>query len=196
MAGRTISRMLLFFAGPSVLASVFILFFPLSGCGSKREPAFSKEISPDLAVTTLEKSDIQAVASALQFQGTILMGFELAMRHPVTEPTLQMIAAVREQAVSRGRDLDALVQLKHTPVPENLGTQNSSLISALEQAHSKSWDAAVMTFFRVAHTTGMRVMRDLADRAEDPDVRAFAARQLPGIVAMRRHLDELPKKTP
>ncbi|HEX3134864.1 MAG TPA: hypothetical protein VHX44_14960, partial [Planctomycetota bacterium] len=59
-----------------------------------------------------------------------------------------------------------------------------------------AWDPAVIAFLRETHTQAMRLMRDMADRAKDPDVRDFAKRQLPGIVATLHELDQLAKVEP
>lgn len=174
-----------------VLSSSF-----MSSCGSQREQPFSTEPSPDIEVTTLEQPDIDAVANVIQFQGTILMGADLAARQTVSVPISNLLEAVREQSLSRGRDLDALVRLKNAPAPTSLGRQNSEFIDALGQTDNRAWDPAIVSFFRTIHTNGLRLMRDMADRSQDPDVRAFAQRQLSGIVATLHHLDQLAEHAP
>lgn len=168
----------------------------LSGCSSRRESAFSQPPAPDLAVTTLESSDIEAVAGVMQFQGTILMGCDLAVQKPLSTQVIRLVDNVRDQYRSRARDLDAVVRLKNAPAPENLGQQNSMLIDALSQTDPMTWDPAVLTFLRATHTHAMRLLRDMADRAKDPDVRDFATRQLSGIVATLRDLDHLAQVEP
>lgn len=163
----------------------------LGGCSRSRESAFSQKPVPDLAVTTLEVADMETVASLMQFQGTIRMGCDLAIKNPLPTLLIRLVDSVRDQYQSRARDLEALVRLKNAPMPENLGKQNSMLIDELSQTNPLAWDPAVVTFLRAVHTRAMRLMRDMADNAKDPDVREFAARQLPGVVSTLQQLDHL-----
>jgi predicted outer membrane protein len=166
------------------------------GCSTRRASPFAEEPSPDLAVTTLEQPDIDTVASVIQMQATIRMGCDLAVQKPLPTPIIRLVDAVREQHLSRGRDLDALVRVKNAPAPENLGRHNSTLIDTLAQTGPTAWDPALITFFRTVHTDVMRVLRDAADRAQDPDVKSFAERQLPGVVSLLHQLDRLTEQTP
>lgn len=175
---------------------VLVTCWVVSGCGTRREPPFAEDLAPDLAVTTLNRPDIDTVASIIQIQGAILMGCDLAVQKPLSTPIITMVETVREQYLSRARDLDALVLVKNAPAPESLGKRNSTLIEALAEADPLGWDAALITFFRTLHTDAMRIMRDAADRSEDPEVKAFAARQLPGTVSMLRRLERMAEQLP
>lgn len=155
----------------------------VSGCGSKRDQPFSQQVTPDLAVTTLEQPDIEIVATSVQLQGVILLGCTLSGRHPLPPAVTGLIGVVREQHVSRGRDLDALVQVKNAPVPKQLGAQHALWLDELGSADPARWSDAVLAFHRTSQTASLRLFRDAADRSPDPDVRAFAARQLRGIMS-------------
>lgn len=166
------------------------------GCGTQRDSPFPEDLAPDLAVTTLNRPDIDTVASIIQIQGAIRMGCELAIQKPLPAPIITMVDAVRERYLSRARDLDALVQVKNAPTPEGLGMRYSTLIDSLAETDPMAWDPALVTFFRTLHTDAMRILRDAADRAEDPDVKAFAARQLPGVVSTLERLERLAGQVP
>ena len=183
------------FARSSYLC-LLVFCLGVSGCGTRPESPFAQEPSPDLAVTTLEQPDIDTVARVIQIQGMLLIGCDLAVRKPLPTSIIRMVDSVREQYLSRARDLDALVRVKNAPTPDNLGLHNSTLIDTLAQTDPLAWDPAVIAFFRDIHSTAMRVMRDAADRSQDPDVQAFAARQLPGIVSTLHRLDQLTERAP
>lgn len=175
---------------------VLVICWLVSACGTRRESPFAEEPAPDLAVTTLEQPDIDTVARVIQIQGAIRMGCDLAVQKPLPTPIIGLVDAVREQCLSRGRDLDALVRVKNAPVPVDLGKRNSALIDTLAHTDPMAWDPALLAFFRTIHTDAMRVMRDAADRAQDPDVQSFAARQLPGIVSTLHQLERLTGEAP
>ena len=175
---------------------VLVICWVVSGCGTRPESPFAQVLAPDLAVTTLTPRDIDTVASIIQIQGTIRMGCDLAEQKPLSTPIMTMVDTVRDQYLSRARDLDALVLVKNAPAPKGLGKRNSTLIATLAEADPMAWDPALITFFRTIYTDAMRILRDATDRSEDPDVKAFAARQLPGIVSMLRRLERLAEQVP
>lgn len=166
------------------------------GCGTQRDPPFREDPAPDLAVTTLDRSDIDTVASVIQIQGAIRMGCELAIQKPLPEPVIIMVDSVRERSLSLARDLDALVLVKNAPVPTGLGMHYTTLIDSLAETDPTAWNPALITFFHTIHTDAMRILRDAADRSEDPDVKAFAARQLPAVVSTLERLDRLAEQVP
>lgn len=175
---------------------VLVICWVVSGCGTRRESPFAEDPPPDLAVTTLARPDIDAVASVVQIQGAILMGCGLAVQKQLSTPMITMVDAVHEQCLSRARDLDALVRVKNAPRPDGLGMRYSTLIDTLAEADPMAWDPALITFFRALHTDAMRILRDAADRSGDPDVQALATRQLPGMVSLLDRLERLSEQTP
>lgn len=168
----------------------------LSACGSRRESPFVQEPSPDLAVTTLEQPDIDLVARAIQLQGTIQLGCELSEQKPMPVPVAKLVATIRDQHRSRGYDLDALVQVKNAPAPELLGKRNSAELETFEKTDIMHWHVATVAFHRMSQTESLRLFRDTADRSHDADVRAFAARQIPGIASTLRLIEQVEKELP
>lgn len=168
----------------------------LSACGSRPESPFVQEPSPDLAVTTLEQPDIDLVARAIQLQGTIQLGCELSEQKPMPVPVAKLVATIRDQHRSRGYDLDALVQVKNAPPPELLGKRNSAELETFEKTDIMHWHVATVAFHRMSQTESLRLFRDAADRSHDADVRAFAARQIPGIASTLRLIEQVEKELP
>lgn len=161
----------------------------LSGCGSQRDSAFTDPPAPDLAVTTLLPVDIELVATVIQLQETLRLG-HLAAEGQRLPPSLQDLAQlVDEQRHSRARDLDQLIVVKHAPVPAGLGPYHRALLEDLTSRPAPEWPAGFMDFQGEVQRELMRVLRAAADRSEDPDVRAFAQRQLPAVVSMLQRIE-------
>ncbi len=176
---------------PLLLALALIV-----ACGRERDSAFSQQPTPDLAVTTLEAPDIERVAIAMQLQGLIQLGGEMTTDRSLSEPVRSLLEVIRDQQISRGRDLDALVRLKHAPAPDHLGKEHSRWLEELRAATDASMPRAVLRFHQAVHKEFFRLMRETADESTDVDARAFAQRRLPGITSTLRLITQVSDQTP
>lgn len=169
----------------------------ISGCGVVHEPPFRAAPfratpEPDLAVTTLDKSDIDRLAALMQVQDAIRRGCDVAGRFPLPEPVQTQMALILDLYLSRERDLGALVTVKHAPKPAPAAAHHSARLQELERTPAANWSRALIVFHRDLQIDALRLLRDAADRSLDPDVQAFAQRQIPAVASALDHLQELP----
>lgn len=162
----------------------------LSACGTQRENAFAEPPSPDLAVTTLTPADIDLVATVVQIQETIRLGHLAAGPQELPASVQELAELIDLQRQSRARDLAQLIRVKHAPVPAELGQGHRALLDRLSTREPKDVPAGFLSFHSEIQRELMRVLRDGADRSEDPDVRAFAQRQLPAVASLLRRIDQ------
>jgi hypothetical protein len=167
----------------------------LSGCGTRTEPPFADKPAPDpdIAVTTLDETDINTVAAVSQLQTTIRRGCELSLTRPLPEPLRILVQDIADQQASRARDFAALVLVKHAPLPEGLPTHHEELLDRLARSGDASQESAastVLAFHRSTQTEALRLLRNAADRSRDPDVQAFAQRQTRGVANILARMDD------
>lgn len=165
----------------------------LSGCGTRTDSPFTEKPTPDIAVTTLDEADIDTVAAVSQLQATIQRGCELSLARPLPEPVRLLVQDIADQQVSRARDLAALVLVKHAPLPDGLPRHHEELLAGLARdARTSGKELAddVIAFHRATQTEALRLLRDAADRSQDPDVRAFGQRQTRGVANILARMDD------
>ena len=159
------------------------------GCSAQRDSPFVVEPSPDLAVTTLQQRDLERVARMLQLEQVLTEGGHLAATRPLPADVAELMEDVQAQQRVRADALDAMVVTKNAPRPQRLDQAHHRRLDALAQAGDRR--AGVLTFQRQVQTEAMRVWRDAADRADDPDVRELATRHLGSFVGTLQRLDRL-----
>ena len=162
----------------------------LSGCGPRREAPFAETPQPDIAVTTLTVDDIETVARMIQIQRTIRRGCDISSLHPLPERLQSLVQHISEQHRWRARDLDALILLKNAPTVHDSPKQHELWLEPFTRATSGDWIETVAAFHRTTQLDALRLFRDAADRSPDPDVQAFARRQVPGFASTLTHLEQ------
>lgn len=165
----------------------------LSSCGTRMASPFADKPTPDIAVTTLDPTDIDTVAAVSQLQTTIRRGCELSLARPLPEPLRVLVEDIADQHESRERDLASLVLVKHAPLPEGLPRHHEALLGELGESAGVSQQSAaetVLAFHRSTQTEALRLLRTAADRSRDPDVQAFAQRQTRGIASILARMDD------
>lgn len=184
-----------------LLMAVGVAVCLLSGCGRRHATPFAEQPSPDLAVTTLDAQDITTIASVIQIQATITRGCELSLARPLPENLRLLVQDITDQQQSRGRDLAALVQLKNAPASEGLARHQEAWLAGLARSLTAAPDAApdvttdrvtaaVVSFHRTTQTEIFRWLRHAVDESRDPDVQAYAKRQIRGVANIRARLDD------
>lgn len=172
-----------------LLLSTGVLVCLLGGCGSRRDSAFTQTPDPALVVTTLTGSDIQTVADLINLQATISRGCDLSTQRPLPARLKALVQGIRDQHHSRARDLEALVLLKNAPLPEVSPRHHEVWLEPFTSATSAAWTQTVVSFHRSSQVEALRLVRAAADHSPDPDVQAFARRQLPGIASTLEQMD-------
>lgn len=172
-----------------LLLGIGLLASLVSGCSPRHDQAFEQTPQPDLAVTTLSESDIETVAGLINLQSTISRGCDVSLLRPLPTRLQALVQGIREQHRSRERDLDALVLVKNAPLPELVPRQHEMWLEPFTHATSADWAETVISFHRTTQVEMLRLLRVAADHSPDPDVQAFARRQLPGVASTLDQLD-------
>lgn len=118
---------------------------------------------------------------------TEVEGSKLAQRKS-SNPAIKTFAdQMVKDHIAVGQELDALAKSKNLKAPTEPSLFQKANLKALEMKDGESFDRAYASEIGVeAHEKAVKLFEKASEEAKDPEVKAFADKNLP---ALRHHLD-------
>jgi putative membrane protein len=137
-------------------------------------------------------TDAQFVIQAAQMgMAEVRMG-ELGVRMAQDEDVQDLAAHLVDDHDRANTELSALAARKGYKVPSEVGPTEQAILSSLMEVDRASFDDRFRQAAQQSHQRALRAYRSAAAHVSDPDLRAFAQKQIPILehhLAMSRSLE-------
>lgn len=91
--------------------------------------------------------------------------------------------------LSKGKaKLIALAKAKKIALPDSINNNDEKGIIGLTQKSGKEFDSAYLNKTKADHERAVKLFQDAAKHAYDPDIKAFAAKN---IATLQRHIESI-----
>ena len=166
----------------------------LAGCAETQKAADTTVAAARAQVNpTLSSSDAAFLTEAGR-GGLAEIQFAQLARENGRSPAVKRFAA--QLAADHGkanRELAALAGRKQIASPERIGAAQQAAFDDLALLHGAAFDRAYASAMVQDHQDDLALFRTEARDGTDPDVKAFAARQVPMLEAHLRMAEALPR---
>lgn len=136
---------------------------------------------------TLHKKDVKFLVEAASSSRMKIELGQLAQQKGSTQEIRDYGAMMVQDHTKASEELKALVASKGASFPDTLMPKHRALMDRLNGLEGVEFDKAYMNVMRDAHENDIDEFEDETKDARDPDVRAFATKQLPVLQGHHQH---------
>jgi putative membrane protein len=121
------------------------------------------------------------VMEAAEMNGAEVALAVLAARNASSESVRAFAAELERDHKAAAEELKSLAERKSWAFPQSLDSLQTQALQGLQQARGPEFDRAFIDAMITSHEKAIAVFRAQAQSATDPDLRAFAQKQLPTL---------------
>lgn len=136
---------------------------------------------------SLHKKDVKFLVEAASSSRMEIELGQLAQQKGTSQEVKDYGAMMVQDHTKATEELKALVSSKGASLPDTLMPKHRALMDRLSGLEGAEFDKAYMAVMRDAHENDIDEFEDETKDAKDPDVRAFATKQLPVLQGHHQH---------
>ena len=143
--------------------------------------------------TTVSKDDVEFFSKAAQTDMTEIQAAAIASNRGLTVQTKSYADLMTTDHTENSDDLHVLAANKGVMLPTRLDSKHQSELDDLQKIDTKKFDAAYEEAMEKGHKDAVALYEKASKKSKDPDIRLFAANNLPVIqqhLDMAKHLNE------
>ena len=136
---------------------------------------------------TLHKKDVKFLVEAASSSRMEIELGQMAQQKGTSQEVKDFGAMMVQDHTKATEELKSLVASKGASLPDTLMPKHRALMDRLNGLEGAEFDKAYMAVMRDAHENDIDEFEDEATDARDPDVKAFATKQLPILQGHHQH---------
>ncbi len=166
---------------------------PLVGTSGPADSTVPSTAGPDgrsgpaAAGAGVWRGDGGFVGEAAEMNATETALADLAQRNATDAGVKAYAAELHRDHGTAGQELKTLASRKQWAYPQSLDALQAQALQGLQRAQGPEFDRAFVDAMIAAHERGIRAFTAASTSSADPELKAFAAKQLP---VLQRHLDQ------
>ncbi|MDO9708846.1 DUF4142 domain-containing protein [Paracraurococcus lichenis] len=167
----------------------------LAGCAETQQAADTTVAAAKAQVNpTLSTSDATFMTTATRGGLAEVRLGQLAQRNGRSEPVKRFAAKMMTDHGTANQGMAALAQQKQITPPDSIGAEHQEVYDSLAKLRGRAFDRAYAKAMVQDHQEDLRIYQEEAQNGTDPDVKAFAARQVPVLQEHLRMAQRLPQR--
>jgi len=136
---------------------------------------------------TLHKKDVKFLVEAASSSRMEIELGQMAQQKGASQEVRDFGAMMVRDHTAATEELKSIVASKGASIPDTLLPKHRALMDRLNGLEGAEFDKAYMSVMRDAHENDIDEFEDETKDARDPDVRAFATKQLPVLQGHHQH---------
>lgn len=143
--------------------------------------------------TTVSKDDVEFFSKAAQADMTEIQAAAIAANRGLTVQTKSFASLMTTDHSDNSNDLHTLAANKGVMLPTRLDSKHQSELDDLQKVDTEKFDAAYADAMAKDHKDAVALYEKTSKKSKDPEIRLFAANNLPVIqqhLDMAKHLNE------